>query len=153
MWSPGAIARFSCEKLYGRRLLFPTKRTRAPTKALLLWEKGRTDLKANFWHLPKWAIKFVFWRRVVARSTLFWWCFIMARKKYIPSRDILFWCTHKSYLSNELQIIQTYCKTMSKVIYYWKQIKGNWRAVCPLSLRSPMTSERRWRLWGIHYLK
>ena len=25
-----------------RRLLFPTKRTRVPAKALLLWEKGRT---------------------------------------------------------------------------------------------------------------
>ena len=24
-----------------------------PAKALLLWEKGRTDLKVNFWHLPK----------------------------------------------------------------------------------------------------
>ena len=26
---------------------------RVPAKALLLWDIGRTDLKANFWHLPK----------------------------------------------------------------------------------------------------
>ena len=26
---------------------------RVPAKALLLWDKGRTDLKANFWYLPK----------------------------------------------------------------------------------------------------
>ena len=82
---------------------------RVPAKALLLWDKGRTDLKANFWYLPKWAIKVVFWRRVVARIN-----------------------EQISYFSNKLQIIQIYCKTMSKVIYYRKQMKGNWRAVGPL---------------------
>ena len=29
-----------------RRLLFPTKRTRVPTKALLLWDKGGTAEEA-----------------------------------------------------------------------------------------------------------
>ena len=83
MWSPGNVRKRDAwpnaricreEKPFSECRGFRNGHTdirRAPTKALLLWEKGRTDLKANFWHLPKWAIKVVFWRRVVARSTLF----------------------------------------------------------------------------------